>query len=103
MNTLLSTLSKRLITELGLVAHLVDDPEGDKIVGGTVYEDTGEYALYKRKYEVWVVDNTYGVSLPLGQTFLKLYCETQDEVLESILSHIKKYYPEDLLGLENIK
>ena len=103
MNTLLNTLSQRLITELGLVAHLVDNPEGDRIVGGVQYEDSGYYALYKGKYEVWIVDDAYGISLPLGQTFLKLYCETQDEVIESIFSHFKTYYAEIFLGLGSTK
>ena len=99
MSTLLNALSQRLITELGLVAHLVDDSEGDRIVGGIRYVDTGEYAFYIKKYEVWMVAETYAMSLPLGQTFLKLYCKTQDEVIEAIFSHFNTYYPEDIEGL----
>ena len=112
MSILLERLSKRLIAELGLVAHVDENPKygynvheivGGKIDGGTVYEDLGYLAFYQGKYDIWMVGNTYALSLPLGQTRLELFCDSEDEAMEIIRSHYSTYYPEHFTKLNGNK
>ena len=89
---MLENILMRLVQELGLVANLVLVGEHEKIVGGSSYDDRGGIGLYVKKYEILFSENEYHLKLPVGQTFLKKLCSTEDEVVNMINEHFGEYH-----------